>query len=86
MSRQGFAHAIGRGTTSSWSPTCARLPQLVGGPMALAFIDLQQAYDRVSQAQLMTVLRWELELPEDLWGGLLEVLRVTQVQVCVGGE
>ena len=54
--------------------------------MALAFIDLQQAYDRVSQAQLMTVLRWELELPEDLWGGLLEVLRVTQVQVCVGGE
>ena len=32
MSRQGFAHAIGWRTTSSWLPTCARLPQLVGGP------------------------------------------------------
>ena len=29
----------------------------------------------------MTVLHEELELLEDLWGGLLEVLRVTQVQV-----
>ena len=34
----------------------------------------------------MEVLREELGLPEDLWGGLLEVLRVTQAQVCVAGE
>ena len=40
----------------------------------------------MSWAQLMTVLREEVELLEDLWGGLLEVLRVTQAQVCVRGK
>ena len=31
----------------------------------------------------MEVLRKELALPADLWGGLLEVLRETHAQVCV---
>ena len=33
----------------------------------------------------MEVLRKELALPADLWGGLLEVLWGTHTQVCVAG-
>ena len=40
------------------------------GPLALAFIDLEKAYDRLPRVTLWRVLAEELEVPEDIRTGI----------------
>ena len=40
------------------------------GPLALAFIDLEKAYDWVPRTTLWRVLAEELEVPVDIWTGV----------------
>ena len=55
------------------------------GPLALAFIDLEKAYDRLPRLSLWRVLAEELEVPADIRTGIEALYYQTWSVVWGGG-
>lgn len=53
------------------------------GPLAIAFIDLEKAYDRIPRDRLWQVFASELDMPSDLYEGILALYRDTQAALRV---
>ena len=50
----------------------------------MVFIDIEKAYDRIPRATLWRALAEELEIPQDIYEGILALYHDTQSQVRVG--
>ena len=56
------------------------------GPLALAFIDLEKAYDRIPRTTLWRVLAEELEVVADIWTRVEALYYYTRSVVWAGGS
>ena len=47
------------------------------GPLVVAFIDLEKAYDMIPRAHLLHILAEDVGVPDDLWAGLESLYETT---------